>query len=73
MDERKETILQAWPYIKDDLKRFMTDPYTWVTEQLEEITQSIMGDTTVSHAKDKTGIDNLTQIMRMLEDINNPS
>ena len=70
----KITILDVWPKIQEDLKEFVKNPHSWVTKEMESIVgkglnTSIANDRILLQEK----FEQLSQIMKMLDDIYNPS
>ena len=62
----KYTILESWPQIKEDLTKFISDPYNWLVERFDEALRDYRGETRRIGAKNIENIDKLADILKVL-------
>jgi hypothetical protein len=60
MSQTKNTILESWPELKDDLESFLSDTDAWIISELKKARE----------AEDWTALDKLVQVMEFVHDMN---
>ncbi len=62
MSEKKYTILESWPALKEDLESFLSDTDAWIISELKK----------AQAAKDWGTVGNIIEVMESVHNLSHP-